>query len=113
MDPLFLKESRHLIDPAVVTDKAKGYKALQNDIIMLEKKGSEYESRIMKMTKELKHAGLNDKLTHERIIADADALALKQVLYKLSLLFRGQLSYLMKFECYDSLKVLSFNEKYF
>jgi len=72
------KESRHLIDPAVVTDKAKGYKALQNDIIMLEKKGSEYESRIMKMTKELKHAGLNDKLTHERIIADADALALKQ-----------------------------------
>lgn len=71
-------ESRELIDPAVVTEKA-GYKRLQTEISNLEKKSCEYDDRVAKMTKELKHAGFHDKLTHEKITADAEALTAKQV----------------------------------
>lgn len=71
------KESRELIDPAVVTEKA-GYKRLQTEISNLEKKSCEYDDRVAKMTKELKHAGFHDKLTHEKITADAEALTAKQ-----------------------------------
>ena len=60
-------------------EKAKSYKAFQNDISDLEKKGFEYEGTVSKLTKELKHAGFDDKLTHEKIVADAEALAGKKV----------------------------------
>jgi len=71
------KESIH-IAPAIVKEKAKSYKAFQNDISDLEKKGFEYEGTVSKLTKELKHAGFDDKLTHEKIVADAEALAGKK-----------------------------------
>jgi len=72
------KALSNLPDDSGVAEKAKMIKSSQSTISQMEKKGRDYEKRIHDLTKDLKRARFKEELTHDRIVADAEAMAEKE-----------------------------------
>ena len=75
--------SSSLPDDCGVIEKAKKIKVSQSTISQMEKKSHDYEKRIHDLTKELKGAGFKEDLSHDKIVADAEAMMEKEVMITL------------------------------
>jgi len=63
-------------------EKSKSLKSNQLTISTMEQKQLEYQNQITKLSKELKRSGFKEHFTHDKIVADAQAMTEKEELTK-------------------------------